>query len=114
MKLFPAIVTLHLLGGLVLLALLRAQSVAYAQRANAVDAKPKACPSVCGGGSLRRLLPCGYRRPGGWVSTSLQCSPAPTFRLASNRCGRHGLQPGLLPGLSLGSGEVAAISAFRP
>ncbi len=31
MKLFPAIVTLHLLGGMVLLALLRAQSVAYAQ-----------------------------------------------------------------------------------
>ncbi len=29
MKLFPAIVTLHLLGGLILLALLRAQSVAY-------------------------------------------------------------------------------------
>ena len=31
MKLFPAIVTLHLLGGLLLLALLRAQSVRYAQ-----------------------------------------------------------------------------------
>lgn len=31
MKLFPAIVTLHLLGGLVLLALLRAQSARYAQ-----------------------------------------------------------------------------------
>ena len=31
MKLFPLIVTLHLLGGLVLLALLRAQSVRYAQ-----------------------------------------------------------------------------------
>ncbi len=31
MKLFPAIVTMHLLGGLVLLALLRAQSVRYAR-----------------------------------------------------------------------------------
>src|SRR4029450_10017527 len=31
MKLFPAIVTLHLLGGLVLLALLRAQSQRYAE-----------------------------------------------------------------------------------
>jgi cytochrome c oxidase assembly protein subunit 15 len=31
MKLFPAIVTMHLLGGLVLLALLRAQSARYAQ-----------------------------------------------------------------------------------
>lgn len=31
MKLFPAIVTLHLLGGLILLALLRAQSVRYGQ-----------------------------------------------------------------------------------
>jgi cytochrome c oxidase assembly protein subunit 15 len=33
MKLFPAIVTLHLLGGLILLALLRAQSVRYGQLA---------------------------------------------------------------------------------
>ncbi len=30
MKLFPAIVTLHLLGGMVLLALLRMQAVGYA------------------------------------------------------------------------------------
>lgn len=38
MKLFPAVVTLHLLGGLVLLALLRAQSVGYAQRNTASHA----------------------------------------------------------------------------
>ena len=41
MKLFPAIVTLHLLGGLVLLALLRAQSVAYVQRANPAIFAPR-------------------------------------------------------------------------
>jgi cytochrome c oxidase assembly protein subunit 15 len=38
MKLFPLIVTLHLLGGLVLLALLRAQAVRYAQAQG--DARP--------------------------------------------------------------------------
>jgi cytochrome c oxidase assembly protein subunit 15 len=81
MKLFPAIVTLHLLGGLVLLALLRAQSVGYALVA----------PGHPGPASLPR----GMRRTllvvfglvwlqialGGWVSTNyavLACSEFPT------------------------------------
>ena len=40
MKLFPAIVTLHLLGGMALLALLKVQSVRYAQSAAALPFAP--------------------------------------------------------------------------
>ena len=83
MKLFPAIVTLHLLGGLVLLALLRAQSVFYAQ----AEARAK--------GVLRskfmnaitwRLLVASFAllwlqiALGGWVSTNyavLACTDFP-------------------------------------
>jgi heme a synthase len=81
MKLFPAIVTLHLLGGMGLLALLRAQATGYAL----------AAPGHPG----RSLLPSGVRRLllavfallwlqialGGWVSTNyavLACSEFPT------------------------------------
>jgi heme a synthase len=81
MKLFPAIVTLHLLGGMGLLALLRAQATGYAL----------AAPGHPG----RSLLPGGVRRLllavfvllwlqialGGWVSTNyavLACSEFPT------------------------------------
>jgi cytochrome c oxidase assembly protein subunit 15 len=81
MKLFPAIVTLHLLGGMALLALLRAQSVAY---------------GLSEPGSKGRIeLPALTRRVlvavaglvwvqialGGWVSTNyavLACSDFPT------------------------------------
>ena len=81
MKLFPAIVTLHLLGGMALLALLRAQSVAY---------------ELSAPGSAGRIeLPALARRVlvgvvgliwvqialGGWVSTNyavLACSDFPT------------------------------------
>ena len=83
MKLFPAIVTLHLLGGLVLLALLRAQAVFYAQ----AEARAK--------GVLRskfmhsmtwRLLVASFAllwlqiALGGWVSTNyavLACTDFP-------------------------------------
>lgn len=81
MKLFPVIVTMHLLGGLVLLALLRAQSMAY------VHAEPGHPGPV--------RLPDGLRLAmggvfallwlqialGGWVSTNyavLACSEFPT------------------------------------
>lgn len=79
MKLFPAIVTMHLLGGLVLLALLRVQSVRYAQ------AHEKSLPvklSV----SNRRLLVAAFSllwvqiALGGWVSTNyavLACTDFP-------------------------------------
>ena len=80
MKLFPAIVTLHLLGGLLLLALLCVQAVRYAQLHDAtatVDVSP----------SLRRLLMLGLGllwlqiALGGWVSTNyavLACAEFPT------------------------------------
>ena len=81
MKLFPAIVTLHLLGGMALLALLRAQSVAYELSES--------------GGTGRIELPAPARwglvavvglvwlqiALGGWVSTNyavLACSDFPT------------------------------------
>ena len=79
MKLFPAIVTLHLLGGMVLLALLAMQAVAHRQAQR---------------GSGPRLIPAGARRwllaaygllwlqvaLGGWVSTNyavLACTEFP-------------------------------------
>jgi len=80
MKLFPAIVTLHLLGGLILLALLRAQSVAYAL------AEPGQNPVVVSRG-LRAGLLAAFGLVwlqialGGWVSTNyavLACSDFPT------------------------------------
>ena len=80
MKLFPAIVTLHLLGGLVLLALLAMQAVAYrqAQRGSGAFAVPA---------SARHWLVGAYAllwvqvALGGWVSTNyavLACSTFPT------------------------------------
>ena len=80
MKLFPAIVTLHLLGGLLLLALLSVQAVRYAQIHDAVATVH--VPPV-----LRRLLWLGLAllalqiALGGWVSTNyavLACTEFPT------------------------------------
>ncbi|HET8745286.1 MAG TPA: COX15/CtaA family protein [Ramlibacter sp.] len=79
MKLFPAIVTLHLLGGLVLLALLAMQAVAYrqAQRGTGAFVLPA---------STRHWLVAAYVllwlqvALGGWVSTNyavLACSTFP-------------------------------------
>ncbi len=80
MKLFPAIVTLHLLGGLMLLALLCRQAVAYRQ------AQTGAQPVVISTGT-RALLLLAFAllwlqvALGGWVSTNyavLACSDFPT------------------------------------
>ncbi|CAM3428889.1 COX15/CtaA family protein [Polaromonas hydrogenivorans] len=79
MKLFPAIVTLHLLGGLVLLALLRAQAVRYAQ------AQEQSRPTVLSTATRRFLLAAcvllGVQIAlGGWVSTNyavLACTDFP-------------------------------------
>ncbi|ABM36203.1 COX15/CtaA family protein [Polaromonas naphthalenivorans] len=79
MKLFPAIVTLHLLGGLVLLALLRAQSVRYAQ------AQEQSRPTILSTATRRFLLAAfallGVQIAlGGWVSTNyavLACTDFP-------------------------------------
>jgi cytochrome c oxidase assembly protein subunit 15 len=81
MKLFPAIVTLHLLGGMVLLALLRAQAVAYTL------AQPRGPMSVPLGGRLRPAIWLVFMLVwvqialGGWVSTNyavLACRDFPT------------------------------------
>jgi cytochrome c oxidase assembly protein subunit 15 len=81
MKLFPAIVTLHLLGGMALLALLRAQAVAYAH------ASPGSPGPVALQDGTRFALGLVYAllwiqiALGGWVSTNyavLACSDFPT------------------------------------
>ena len=79
MKLFPAIVTLHLLGGLVLLALLRAQSVRYGQVQE--GARPVFLTPA-----IRRFMMAAFAllwlqiALGGWVSTNyavLACTDFP-------------------------------------
>jgi len=81
MKLFPAIVTLHLLGGMVLLALLRAQAVAYT---HAAPGNPGPLP-LPGGTRWGLVLVCALLwlqiALGGWVSTNyavLACQQFPT------------------------------------
>ena len=79
MKLFPAIVTMHLLGGLVLLTLLKIQSVRYAQALGQQSA-------VALSGGLRKLVLVTFAllwiqiALGGWVSTNyavLACTDFP-------------------------------------
>lgn len=81
MKLFPAIVTLHLLGGLVLLALLRAQSVAYAL-ADPASRGPVELPSRLRLGLIAAFALLWLQIAlGGWVSTNyavLACNEFPT------------------------------------
>jgi len=81
MKLFPAIVTMHLLGGMVLLALLRAQATGYAL------ASPGGAAPVSLQPGTRWALVLVYGllwlqiALGGWVSTNyavLACSDFPT------------------------------------
>jgi cytochrome c oxidase assembly protein subunit 15 len=99
MKLFPAIVTLHLLGGMVLLALLAMQAVAYrqAQRGSGPALPPASVHRHVGaaGNPLPHAIPASTRHwlvaacallwlqvaLGGWVSTNyavLACSTFPT------------------------------------
>jgi cytochrome c oxidase assembly protein subunit 15 len=81
MKLFPAIVTLHLMGGLVLLALLRAQSVRYAQ----IQEPQQEGPGLLSAASRRFVLAAFALlwlqvALGGWVSTNyavLACTEFP-------------------------------------
>lgn len=80
MKLFPAIVTLHLLGGMVLLALLCMQAVAYRQAQRGAGAhivSPAARTWIVAAFALLWL----QIALGGWVSTNyavLACSEFPT------------------------------------
>lgn len=79
MKLFPAIVTMHLLGGLVLLALLRAQALAYDRPGGAGDGALPVSPG------LRLAILLGYAllwlqiALGGWVSTNYAVLACETF-----------------------------------
>lgn len=81
MKLFPAIVTLHLLGGLVLLALLRAQSVAY-RLGEPGSAGPTPIGAAPRGWLLAAFALVWLQIAlGGWVSTNyavLACREFPT------------------------------------
>jgi heme a synthase len=79
MKLFPAIVTLHLLGGLVLLALLAVQAVAYrqAQRGTGPVLIPPGVRNALVATTVLLWLQVAL---GGWVSTNyavLACSEFP-------------------------------------
>ncbi len=81
MKLFPAIVTLHLLGGLILLALLRAQSVAYRLGEPGSPGPALISPAQRLGLVLAFALLWLQIALGGWVSTNyavLACSEFPT------------------------------------
>ncbi len=82
MKLFPAIVTLHLLGGVVLLALLCVQAVRHTQATQATQEGAGAAlsPVLRGGIALTGLLVAVQVALGGWVSTNyavLACSSFP-------------------------------------
>ena len=74
LKLYPAVVTLHLLGGLTLLGLLAAQHQAYRQR-------PLALPAGLRSGVVAALLVLGVQIAlGGWVSSNyavLACTGFP-------------------------------------
>jgi cytochrome c oxidase assembly protein subunit 15 len=88
MKLFPAIVTLHLLGGLVLLALLRAQSARYAQGqvlTQAESANTATTTTLSAGTRLFVIAALALLwlqiALGGWVSTNyavLACTDFPS------------------------------------
>jgi heme a synthase len=76
MKLFPAIVTMHLLGGMILLALLQAQAVKYEQGARALTVSASARNWLFAGFALLWL----QIALGGWVSTNyavLACTQFP-------------------------------------
>jgi cytochrome c oxidase assembly protein subunit 15 len=80
MKLFPAIVTLHLLGGMLLLALLTLQAVAYAQAQRGTG--PATVPTRARGWLMAAFALLWLQVAlGGWVSTNyavLACSSFPT------------------------------------
>ncbi|MDI1236989.1 MAG: COX15/CtaA family protein [Polaromonas sp.] len=79
MKLFPLIVTLHLMGGLVLLALLRAQAVRYAQAQGAALSVPLPAATWLLLAATFALLWVQIAL-GGWVSTNyavLACTDFP-------------------------------------
>lgn len=80
MKLFPAIVTLHLLGGFVLLALLCRQAVSYAHEGEGAR-RTSVAPSLRAALLAAVVLVWLQAALGGWVSTNyavLACTDFPT------------------------------------
>jgi cytochrome c oxidase assembly protein subunit 15 len=76
MKLFPAIVTMHLMGAMILLAMLQAQAVQYEQGAKAFAASSHTRLVLAAGFALLAL----QIALGGWVSTNyavLACTEFP-------------------------------------
>ncbi|MGH8831638.1 MAG: COX15/CtaA family protein, partial [Polaromonas sp.] len=115
MKLFPAIVTLHLLGGLVLLALLRAQAVRYAQAQE--DSAPVAMTLSAGS---RRFVIAAFAllwlqvALGGWVSTNyavLACTDFPSCQ--NSLWPAMDFQQGFTLWRELGAGHDGANISFQ-
>ena len=80
MKLFPAIVTLHLMGGVILLALLKVQSISYAQAQGELSPVPLQSTTRVWLFATMALLWLQIAL-GGWVSTNyavLACTDFPT------------------------------------
>jgi cytochrome c oxidase assembly protein subunit 15 len=90
MKLFPLIVTFHLLGGLVLLALLRVQSLRHAQVPGHAPAQGQQTPAAILGAGLRRFAIVAFGllwlqvALGGWVSTNYAVLACSDFPLCQN------------------------------
>jgi cytochrome c oxidase assembly protein subunit 15 len=96
MKLFPAIVTLHLLGGMVLLALLVRQAVSLPPGAGRAR-RPFACPSgrfALLVATARRLCGCRSRSAAGSAPTT-RCWPASSSPPARAAGGRRWTSAGL-------------------
>jgi protoheme IX farnesyltransferase len=87
MKLFPAIVTLHLLGGLLLLGLLTAQAVMLRQNLiNRTDTPSPVPPSThLSFGWFALLVLVVQITLGGWVSTNYAVLACPDFPLCQGR-----------------------------
>ena len=85
MKLFPAIVTLHLIGGLVLLALLCVQAVRHTQGAQGSSAV-EVSPLLRSGLVLTALLVAVQVVLGGWVSTNYAVLACTTFDRPVTSC----------------------------
>lgn len=113
MKLFPAIVTMHLLGGLVLLLLLKAQAVRYAQAQG--SQLPVALPN-----GTRLLVLATFAllwlqiALGGWVSTNYAVLACTDFPSCQARCGRPWISArGSRSGANWAPAMMAPTSASR-
>jgi heme a synthase len=117
MKLFPAVVTLHLLGGLVLLALLMAQ----AQRYTLAHEKPAATATMSAlSPRIRRLVMAGFAllwlqiALGGWVSTNyavLACTDFPTCQ--NSLWPAMDFKQGFTLWRELGAGQDGSVISFQ-